>query len=66
MVSLQRFYKDTKILVWKQWLSREETTIFKSSNSNLVFLTCSILSAKTDKIVCVDLGFSKELKKCFF
>ena len=37
-----------------------------SSNSNLAFLTCSILSANTDPKVCVDLVFWKELNYCFF
>ena len=40
--------------------------IFISSNSSLVFLTFSNLSAKIDPLVCVDLVFWKELKKCFF
>ena len=57
--------KDTKLLVQLPWPSRKHNTIFISSISNLVFLTCSILSAKSDPLVCVDLVFWKELNKCF-
>ena len=49
--------EDTKLLAYLSWPSRKQFTIFISSNSNLVFLTFSILSAKTDPIVCVDLVF---------
>ena len=55
--------KDT-ILLYLPWPSRKQCTIFISSNSNLVFLTCSILSANTDPQVCVDLVFWKELNIC--
>ena len=57
--------KDTKLLVYLPWPSRKQSTIFISSNSILVFLTCSILSANTDPLVCVDIVFWNELNKCF-
>ena len=57
--------KDTNILVEEPWPSRKQSTIFIKSYSNLVFLTCSILSANTDPLVCVDLVFWKGLNKCF-
>ena len=50
--------RDIKILVYLPWPSRTQSTIFISSDSNLVFLTCSFLSAKTDPpLVCVILVF---------
>ena len=45
--------------------SRKQCTVFISSSSILVFLTCSILSAKTEPLVCVDLVLWMELNKCF-
>ena len=57
--------KNTKFLVYLPWPSRKQSKIFISFNSNLVFLTCSILSAKTDQLVCVDLVFWKQLNKYF-
>ena len=57
--------EETKLLVELTWPSRKQSTIFISSNWNLVFLTCSILSAKTDPLVCVNLVFRKELNKWF-
>ena len=57
--------KDTEILVYLPWQSKKQSTIFISSNSNLVFLNCSILSANTDPLVCVDLVFRKELNNYF-
>ena len=57
--------KDTKLLVKLAWPSRKESTIFISSFLNLVLLTCSFLSGKTDPLVCVDLVFWKELNNCF-
>ena len=58
-------FKDTKLLSKLPWPSRKQSTIFISSNSNLAFLTFSILSAKTDPLVCIDLVFWKELNKSF-
>ena len=43
--------KDTNLLVKLPWQSRQQSTIFISSNLNLVFLTCSVLCAKTDPLV---------------
>ena len=57
--------KDTKLLSKLPWPSRKQSTIFISSNSTLVFLTFSILSANTEPLVCVVLFFWKELSKCF-
>ena len=57
--------KDTKLLSKLPWPSRKQSTIFISSSSNLVFLTFSILSAKTEPLVCVVFVFWKELHKCF-
>ena len=57
--------KDTNLLVKLTWPSGKQPTIFISSNSRVVFLTCSILSAKTDPLLCVDLVFWRELNKCF-
>ena len=51
------FLKDTKLLIFLPWSSRKQSTSFISSNSILVFSTCSILSAKADPLVCVDLVF---------
>ena len=67
-------YKDlilevTKLLVLLPRPSRKHSTFFISSNLNLVFLPSSILSAKIDPLVCVDLVFWTELNKsflCFF
>ena len=56
---------DTKLVVYLPWPSRKLSTIFISSDSKVVFLTCSILSANTDPVVCVDLAFWKKLKECF-
>ena len=57
--------KDTKLLSNLPWPSRKQSTVFISSNSNLIFLTFSILSAKTEPLVCVVFVFWKELNKCF-
>ena len=38
---------------------QKTTTIFINSSSNLVVLTCSIMSAKTDPLVGVDLVFGR-------
>ena len=57
--------KDTKLLSKLPWPSRKQSTIFISSNSNLVFSTFSILSANTEPLVCVVFVFWKELNKCF-
>ena len=57
--------KDTKLLAQLPWPSRKQFTIFISSISNLVLLTCSILSANTDPLICVSSVFWKELNKCF-
>ena len=66
MVNLQRFFlKDTKLLLKLPWPSKKQSTIFISFNSNLVFLSCWILSAKTDFLLCVDLVFWTELNKYF-
>ena len=43
--------KDTKLLVQFPWPSRKQSTIYKSSNSNIVFLTSSLLSANTDLLL---------------
>ena len=45
--------KDTKLLSQLPWPSRKQPKSFISSNSSLVFLTCSILSANIDPLVCV-------------
>ena len=55
--------KDTNLLVKLPWPSGKQSIIFVSSNSNLLLLTCSVLSAKTDSLVCVDLVFWMELNK---
>ena len=57
--------KDTNLLVCLPRPYRKQSTIFFSSNSNLVFLTCSFLFAKTDALLCVNLVPWKELNKCF-
>ena len=57
--------KDTKLLSKIPWPSRKQSTIFISSNSNLVFLNFSILSANTEPLVCVVFVFWKELNKSF-
>ena len=57
--------KDTKQLSKVPWRSRKQSTNFISSNSNIVFLTFSILSANTEPLVCVVFVFWKELNKCF-
>ena len=57
--------KGTKLLVKLPWTSRKQSTVFSSRNWILVFLTCSILSAKADPIVCVEKVFWMELNKCF-
>ena len=59
------FLKHIKLLVKIQWPSRKQSTTFFSSNSDLVFLTSSILSAKSDPLVCVDSFFWRELNKYF-
>ena len=58
--------KGTKTLVNLPWPSRKQSSIFNSSSSNLVPLTCSILLAKTDLLASVNLVFWKELNTCFF
>ena len=57
------FSKYTKLLKWLQWPARKHCTKFISANSNLVFLTCSFLSDKSDPLVYVNLVFWKELNK---
>ena len=57
--------KDTKLLSKLPWPSKKQSTILIKSNSNLVFLAFSMLSANTDSPVCVDLVFWKELNKSF-
>ena len=57
--------KDTELLVFLPWPSRKQSTNFINSNSNLHFLTCWILSANTDPLVCVGLALWKELNHCF-
>ena len=57
--------KDTRLLSSKPWPSMKQSTILIKSNSNLVFLTFSILSANTEPLVCVVFVFWKELNKCF-
>ena len=57
--------KDTKVLSKLPWLSRKQSTIFISSNSNLVILTFSILSPNTEALVCVVFVFRNELNKGF-
>ena len=57
--------KDTKLLLQLPCSSKKQSTYCISSNSNLDFLTCSILSANTDPLVCVDLVFWKQLNKSF-
>ena len=54
-----------RLLVYLPWPSRKQSTFFISSNSNLVFLTCLILSANTDPLNCVVLVFRKELNNWF-
>ena len=56
---------DTKLLSKLPWSSRKQSTIFIRSNSNLVFLTFSNLTANTEPQVCVVFVFWKELNKCF-
>ena len=51
------FLKDTKLLSKLPGPSRKQSTIFISSNSNLVFLTFSVLSANTEPLVCVAFVF---------
>ena len=63
-------YKDfilkyTKLLSKLPWPSRRQSTIFINSSSNLIFLTFSILSAKTEPLVCVVFVFWRELNKWF-
>ena len=66
-VSLQRFFlKGTKLVMWLPWPSRKQPTISISSNSNLVFLASSILSAKTDPLFCVDLVFGRSSTNVFW
>ena len=43
--------KDTKLQVQLPRPSRKQSTIYISSNPNLVFLTCSLLSANTDLLL---------------
>ena len=57
--------KDTKLPSKLPWPSRKQSTVFISSNYNLVFLTFSILCANTEPLVCVVFVFRKELNKCF-
>ena len=57
--------KDTKLLSKLPCPSKRQSTILIKSNSNLVFLTFSILSANTEPLVCVVFVFWKELNKCF-
>ena len=59
------FLKDTELILQLPWPSTKQSIIFISSTSNLVFSTCSILSAKTHSLVCVDLVFWKEVNKYF-
>ena len=40
--------KDTKLIVQSPWPSRTLSTVFICSISNLVFLTCSFVSAKSE------------------
>ena len=58
--------KVTTLLIYLSCRSRKQFTNFICCNSNSVFLTCSILSAKTDPLVCVDVVFWKELSKGSF
>ena len=59
--------KVTNLFVYLPWPSRKQSTIFISSNSTSVFLTCSFLSAKikTDPLICINLVLWKELNKYF-
>ena len=57
--------KDTELLSNLPWPSRKQFTFFISRNSNLIFLTFSILSANTEPLVCVVFVLWKELNKCF-
>ena len=57
--------KDTKITIKITMTIKKTIYNFISSNSNIVFLTFSILFANTEPLVCVVLVFWKELKKCF-
>ena len=57
--------KDSELLSKLPLPSKKQSTIFISSNSKLVFLPCSILSANIESLVCVVLVFWKELNKCF-
>ena len=57
--------KNTKLLSYLPWPSRRQSTIFITSNSNLDFLTFSILSAKTEPLFSVVFVFWKELNNYF-
>ena len=63
-VSLQRFclrrYKTTGLITMT---SRNQSTLFISSKSKLVFLTCSILTAESLPLVCVVSVFRQKLSK---
>ena len=64
LVCKEYILNDNKWIVKLPWPSRKQSTIFMSFNSNLVVLTGSILSAKTDPQSCVDLVSWKALNKC--
>ena len=65
LVYKELILKDTKLPSKLQWPSKKQSTISISSNSNLVFLNFSILSANTEPLVCVVFAVWKELNKCF-
>ena len=66
LVNKDFILKRTKLLLWLPWPSTKLSKIFISSNLNSVFLSCSVLSAKTDPLVCVDSVFWMEFNNCFF
>ena len=65
LVSKDFILKDNKLIAKLPWSFRKQSIIFVSSNSNLIFLGRSFLSAKTDPQVCVHLVLWKEPNKCF-
>ena len=65
---LTKFFlqKKTKLLVYLPCQSGKQSKTSISSISNLVFLTCLIISVENDLLFCVDSVFWKELNNCFF
>ena len=64
LVYKEGFLKHAKLLVYLLWPFTEKSTLFINPESDLVLLTCSILSSKSEPLVHVDLVFWRDVNKC--